>query len=236
MLKCNIAVILAGGMGVRTGNSTPKQFITVGKMPLLAHAIHTFHQSAPIDKIIIVAPSLHIERVHKIVTDYRLQKVETVIPGGKERYLSTYEALQYCKNENENSNILIHDGVRPLVSQQLILNVLQALENHNAATPAISTTDTILVKSTDNFIVDIPSRERLMSIQTPQGFRLKTIRTAYEKANENADFLPTDDCGMIRYYLPDEKIAIVPGETNNIKVTHSTDFALVEKLLIQIAE
>jgi 2-C-methyl-D-erythritol 4-phosphate cytidylyltransferase len=128
-------------------------------------------------------------------------------------------------------NLIFHDAVRPLVSQRVISDVTEALHQYNAVAVAIPTTDTIL--QTDNagrFIQHIPNRDTLQRAQTPQGFKLQTITSAYRLALQDPAFAATDDCGIVVKYLPGEKVFVVRGETSNVKLTYKEDIHLLNAL------
>lgn len=233
MSNSTTAIILAGGAGRRVKSSTPKQFCEILGKPLLLYSLEVFQQNNNVKKIIIVSHPLYINFVNQMVLCYNLHKVTAVVAGGAERYLSSILALRHCENDPLSSKILIHDGVRPLVTNKIIESVLSALEHSNAVTSAIALTDSILVKTEDNLVGEIPERQNFMNIQTPQGFRLHTIMEAYQQGlnDDKGIFSATDDCGMVKHYLPKEKITIVEGSRENIKITTPIDFKILEQLL-----
>lgn len=159
----NIGVILAGGSGSRLGGELPKQFIQLAGKTVLAHTLNVFEQVERIDEIIIVIHKDHIKNVREIVEREGFRKIRNIIPGGKERYHSTMAALNECKDEK--CNFIIHDAVRLLVTEQIINHVLLALEQHEACTAAIPSTDTILQSdNTGQFVRDIPDRSTLFLV------------------------------------------------------------------------
>lgn len=165
----NIGVILAGGSGRRLGSELPKQFIVIAGKTVLAHTLHTFEKHEHIDEIIIVVHKDYIGETAEIVRLEGFQKVKHIVPGGKERYHSTLAALNVYKEEK--CNLIIHDAVRLLVTSQIIDDVIEALESHEACTTAIPSTDTILQSDTSRqFVNSIPDRSTLFQVQTPQGF------------------------------------------------------------------
>lgn len=222
----NVAVLLAGGSGRRMGAPEPKQFIEIAGRTILEHSIRAFHQHNGIDRIVIVSHADYIDRVKAIAKPY--PKVSNVVPGGKERYDSTLNAI---KTVNEGDRLLIHDSVRPLVSQRIISDCLSALDDYNAVDVAIPCTDTIIEVDTEGHISRIPQRSTLRNVQTPQCFTLEIIRRAYEIGLQDPDFVTTDDCGVVHRYLPQEPIFVVTGETTNIKVTYPEDLILANNIL-----
>ena len=235
----NIAVLLAGGSGRRMGGPEPKQFIQIAGRTLLEHSIRAFHQHAGIDQIVIVAHADYIDRIRQIAAPY--PKVQHIVPGGKERYDSTLAAITLYQHPQPSQliqpiNLLIHDAVRPLVSQRIITDCLAALEQYNAVDVAIPCTDTIVEVNAEGHICHITPRSMLRNVQTPQCFRLNTIAEAYRRGLSDPNFITTDDCGVVHRYLPEEPIFVVNGETTNIKVTYPEDLILAEKVLSTSAD
>lgn len=231
----NVAVLLAGGSGKRMGGPEPKQFIQVAGQTILEHSISAFNRHPDIDEIIIVSHADYLDRVACIARPYT--KVKHIVPGGKERYDSTLAAIA-CKRSNTSiteaeTNILIHDAVRCLVSQRIITDCIHALQTYQAVDVAIPCTDTICEVDAEGKIFRIPARASLRNVQTPQGFHLDTIARAYEVGLKDPDFLTTDDCGVVHHYLPEIPIYVVNGESTNIKITYPEDLILAEKILTQ---
>lgn len=233
----NVAVLLAGGSGRRMGGPEPKQFIMVGDRSILEHSIRAFHSHAQIDEIVIVAHADYIDRISEIAAPY--PKVKHIVPGGKERYdsslaaIAIYRSKEKGKGINEELNLLIHDAVRPLVSQRIITDCIAALATYKAVDVAIPCTDTIVEVNAEGHICHITPRAMLRNVQTPQCFRLETIAEAYETGLKDPNFITTDDCGVVHRYLPEEPIYVVEGDTTNIKVTYPEDLILAEKILMK---
>ena len=234
MEKKNIAVILAAGNGERSGFELPKQMMKLAGKPIIEHTITVFQNCMSIDEIIIVTNAKCLEKIEDIITNRGFTKVKRIIKGGSERYESSLAAINvYDLESNEiDINLIFHDAVRPLVSDRIIQDVVQALDHYNAVDVVVPTTDTII--SSDpitNTIDSVPERSKLRNGQTPQGFRLKTIKLAYELALKDPNFKTTDDCGVVLKYLAEEKIYLVRGENNNIKLTYQEDLHVIDKLL-----
>lgn len=224
----NIAVILAGGSGSRLGGSTPKQFLKVAGKSVIEHTIDVFERCTYIDEICIVSKSDYIHLVEQIVVDNEYHKVRKILSGGMERYQSSLAAINAYPNDEVN--LLFHDAVRPLVNERIISDCVAALSKYNAVDVAIKTTDTIISVDSNNCIDSIPNRAVLRNGQTPQCFRLGTIRRAYEIALQDPDFKTTDDCGVVRKYLPEESVYVVDGDVSNMKLTYLEDLFLLDKL------
>ena len=247
----NIAVILAGGIGARVGGNTPKQLLPLqdGKS-VLEHAVDAFEQSPHIHEICIVMHPDYIMHAEQMLLANAWQKVRHIIPGGKERWESSVNAIRQVRgerlevkgkenncqlpiaNNHNTANLLLHDAARPFVSQDIIARVCEALEGHEAVTVAIPSTDTVY-EMVDGKVARIPQRSTIMRAQTPQAFRLELITEAYTKALGVNDLsaaacaeahLPaTDDCGVVFSHMPDVPIHIVLGEEQNKKITFKED-------------
>lgn len=218
-----IAVILAGGSGNRFGADKPKQFLTMPDgRTILEHSVWAFAACEEIDEICVVSRADWVEYVRELFAD--CAKVKHVVAGGKERYHSTLAALTIYHEEGEI--LLIHDAVRPYVSQELIARCCQTMECSMACAVGVPTTDTIWVARTENgsaSIAAIPERKTLWNAQTPQCFRAEILQDAFERALQDPNFLPTDDCGVVLAYRPDVRIEIIHGEPGNIKITYPGD-------------
>ena len=224
----NIAIILAGGSGRRMGGPLPKQFLEVNNRTILEYTIDKFEHAECIDEIAIVTHPDYVDKMQQIISSNPWKKVTQVLLGGKERTDSTLSALRSYTNEDDR--LLIHDGVRPMVSQQIIQNVCSALSEYDVVNLAIPAVDTI-IEVKDGVMVAAPRRDLLRQVQTPQGFKRETLALAYEKALADPDFMATDDCGVVFKYHPASPIKIVEGETSNIKITYKEDLEILKKHL-----
>jgi 2-C-methyl-D-erythritol 4-phosphate cytidylyltransferase len=227
-----IAVVLAGGIGQRIGADVPKQLIEVGGRPILAYAIEVFETCDRVDEILVVMAAGHLPVAIRIAAPYG--KVGAVIEGGASRTESTLAALRALGAEPGDTRVLFHDAARPFVDHGIIGRCVDALGSYEAVAVGIPTSDTIVAVE-DGVVTDMPPRASLLRFQTPQGFRLGTIRKAYELAlADSAGFHPrrtaTDDCAVVHRYLPDVPIPVVAGSERNLKVTHPLDIVLAEHL------
>jgi 2-C-methyl-D-erythritol 4-phosphate cytidylyltransferase len=223
----NIGVILAGGVGTRVGLTIPKQLLKIAGKPVIEHTLASFQHTTEIDEIIVLMAPGYVDDVKAIVQARGFSKVSAVIEGGRTRNDSTRLALD-ALGEDE-CNVLFHDAVRPLVTQRIIRECVNALRRYEAVDVAIPSADTIVVVD-GSLITDIPHRDRLRRGQTPQGFRLSTIRRAYELAWQDPEFSATDDCSVVLKYLPDVPIHVVEGSEHNMKVTDPVDLFIADKL------
>ena len=247
----NIAVILAGGIGARVGGNTPKQLLPLqdGKS-VLEHAVNAFEQSPYIDEVCIVMHPDYIAHAEQMLLANAWQKVCHIIPGGKERWESSVNAIRQVRGErlevkgketncqlpianiHNTVNLLLHDAARPFVSKDIIARVSEALKEHEAVTVAIPSTDTVY-EMVDGKVARIPQRSTIMRAQTPQAFRLELIAEAYTKALgmdslsteacAEAHLPATDDCGIVHEHMPQVPIYIVEGEEQNKKITFKED-------------
>ena len=223
----NIAVILAGGIGSRVGGETPKQLLPLADgRSILEHSIDAFEASPCIDEIAVVMHPDHISSLQKLCQTNRWQKLTKIIPGGKERWESSYNAIKaFCPplHGEAECGILLHDAARPFVSRRIIADVCQALETHEAVTVAVPVTDT-LYRTEDNQVQEIPDRKTFMRAQTPQAFHLNLVAEAFEDAIQKGYITSvTDDVAVLKSYNPGTPIFIVPGEETNKKITYPED-------------
>ena len=225
----NIAVILAGGIGSRVGGETPKQLLPLADgRSILEHSIDAFEASPCIDEIAVVMHPDHISSLQKFCQTNRWQKLTKIIPGGAERWESSYNAIKAFSSfpplhGEAECGILLHDAARPFVSRRIIADVCQALETHEAVTVAVPVTDT-LYRTEDNQVQEIPDRKTFMRAQTPQAFRLNLVAEAFEDAIQKGYITSvTDDVAVLKAFSPSTLIFIVPGEETNKKITYPED-------------
>lgn len=232
-----VAILLAGGSGQRFGADRPKQFVRIGERTVLEHSLAAFEQSPHIDAILIVSHPQHLDEVRKLLPLSQHPKLLAVVAGGAERQDSTLNALraltQITDSPLEQIRILIHDAVRPAVSQNIIERVCTALHTHQAANLVVPVTDTLLEVNDNGTTAAMPSRARFRRVQTPQGFHAATLQHAYDVALTDPNFQATDDCGVVFRYLPEVKIALVEGEQRNIKLTYPEDLYVLHHLLVK---
>ncbi|MEX8546664.1 MAG: SDR family NAD(P)-dependent oxidoreductase [Mucilaginibacter sp.] len=227
----NIAVILAGGTGARLNLELPKQFFKVAGKTVLEHTLDIFQKHQKIDEIAIVGHPDFIGMIEDSVNRNAFTKVKKILIGGNERYLSTWSAIN-AYEYGDDCHLIFHDAVRPLVSERIIDEVIQALDvGYRAVDVAVPAVDTIIqVTSAKSEIETIPDRSKLMRGQTPQAFTLQLIKKAYQSSFKDLNFKSTDDCGVVKKYLPAEPIFVVKGEESNMKLTYKEDTYLLDRL------
>ena len=232
-----VAILLAGGSGHRYGADCPKQFVRIGERTVLEHSLAAFEQSPHIDTVVVVSHPQHLDEVRQLLPPSQHPKLRAVVAGGAERQDSTLNALRALEQVTdlplEQLRILIHDAVRPAVSQAVIERVCTALDTHAAVNLVVPVTDTLLEVDENGTTAAMPARARFRRVQTPQGFHAATLQHAYDVALADPNFQATDDCGVVFRYLPDVKIALVEGEQSNIKLTYPEDYHVLHHLLVK---
>jgi 2-C-methyl-D-erythritol 4-phosphate cytidylyltransferase len=233
------AVVLAGGTGRRIGLDIPKQLLKIAGKTILEHTLAVFEAAEEIEDILVLMAPGWAQDAQRIVENAGLRKVAVVMEGGATRNDTSIAAIKtlserYPAESGEDRKILFHDAVRPLLDPRIIRECVVALDRYQAVDVAIASADTIIVTRTHGedgeFITDVPDRSRLRRGQTPQAFRLSTIRRAYEIAADDPHFKATDDCSVVLNYLPDVPIHVVEGDDTNMKVTRPLDVFLADKL------
>jgi 2-C-methyl-D-erythritol 4-phosphate cytidylyltransferase len=230
----NVAVILAGGTGTRIGLNIPKQLIKIAGKPIIEHTIAAMQHSPLVDEIVVMMAPGHLDEVRAIVKKGDYSKVTQILEGADTRNDTTAAALAALGDVE--CNVLLHDAVRPLVSQTIIAANVEALQTHEAVDTAIPSADTVIQVKPDqdspdqDSLADVLPRHLLRRGQTPQSFRLSTIRAAYANAAKDSNFTATDDCTVVLRYLPEVSIAVVAGHERNMKVTEPIDVYIADKL------
>ena len=231
-MKSNIlktyAIILASGSGIRFGTDKPKQFQKLSGKMIIEHTLDVFEQNNYIDKIIIVVNPDWIDLCESILLKNNYKKVIKIIRGGKTRQESSYIGINSIPDIE--ANVLIHDAVRPLVSQTIISECVKSLKLYKAIDVAIPSADTIIHVNKNNIIKKIPNRNHLRRGQTPQAFHLSIIKKAHDLAKNSEKHLNiTDDCGLVvNFNLA--PVYVVNGNEENLKITHPIDLAFADKL------
>lgn len=220
------AIILASGSAQRfnRGETQLKQLAKVAGRTLLEHVVDLFEHSEGIDEIFVVITPGYREAAEAILKEGAYKKVSRFLEGGATRRESSLVGISAIPEAE--AYVVIHDCARPLLSERIIRDCLEALQNHDAVDVAIPTADTIIRVNDRGFIEEIPERSHLMRGQTPQCFKLSLIRRAHELTASDETY--TDDCGLVvRHKLA--PVFVVMGERANIKVTWPEDLHLADK-------
>jgi len=219
-------IIVAAGQGVRMGADVPKQFLELGGKPVLAHTLMVFDHSSEVEHIVLCLPDSEIDFCRSdILTSLGLKTPISLVAGGQRRQDSVYNALKTLEGDHI---VLIHDGVRPFVTQDIIKACIEGAVQWGACIPTIAVTDTLKRVDADGCIQQTVSRKGLHMAQTPQAFRLSVIKPAHQTARENG-WLVTDDASLVeRMGLT---VRVIPGSPHNIKITTPEDLRRAEAIL-----
>ncbi|MBU4485631.1 MAG: 2-C-methyl-D-erythritol 4-phosphate cytidylyltransferase [Candidatus Delongbacteria bacterium] len=230
-----IALITAGGSGFRMRTDMRKQYIEIKNKPILAHTINKFHIIDEIDEIAVTVPVEDIDFVKtNIIEKFNFKKVKYLISGGEKRQDSVFQALKSIIAD-DNDIILIHDGVRPFISHDIILNCIRSLDTSDGSIVGIEPVNTIKAFTTGGTISETLDRSGLISVQTPQTFKFGFIKKCHELASLEK-FYATDDSALVEKFgreLLGRKpiISVVEGSSFNIKITNQNDLVIASALL-----
>ena len=224
----NIAVILAGGIGERAQQSVPKQFISINSKPLLVYTLEQFEKAPEIDRICVVTLPKYITAVEKYSTTYSISKMQTVTVGGKTGLESLYNGL-VASDAKSTDLIVIHDGVRPFVTQQIIADNLQVAQKYGLALAATACVETLVhCQSQNNYSTRMIARDGLFRIQTPQTFRADILHTLLDDIKDWHSIKEPSIFALFMKY--GGKIYISPSTEKNIKITYVEDVAYFKNL------
>lgn len=221
------AVVLGGGSGRRMGAGQNKVFLPVGGVPAIIRSIRAF-QGLCRGAVVVIAPGEE-KQLEEMIDRHGLSAfVQAIVSGGKERQDSVWNGLNALPADAEY--VLIHDGARALVTEQVIRASLEAAQKHGSGVAAVSVVDTIKRAAADGRVLETPDRASLYAMQTPQTFHLPLIRQAHELAHQDG-FWGTDDASLLEHAsLP---VYLSMGHRENLKLTTPMDLALAELILQQ---
>ena len=217
------AVFVAGGSGTRMGGDVPKQFLPLGGVPVLQRSVEVFLKAAPDARVIIVLPALHVQTWREMCLENAVSFSQTIVKGGMTRFHSVQAALEKVP---DGAIVSVHDGVRPLVTPELIgrmLDEMTAPGGPSALIPVLPVTDTLRCLEPG---VPLPPRSSLVAVQTPQMFRSSVLKAAYRQPY---DVSFTDDASVVERL--GTEITTTPGEKLNIKITTPEDLDLARLLI-----
>ena len=227
----NIAMIFAGGSGTRMNSrSKPKQFLEMNGKPIIIHALEYFENHEMIDGIVIACIGEWIEYLQEKLERFRIRKVCKVVEGGTTGQESIYNGLCAIRElfPQDDTVVLIHDGVRPLITEKLITDNIEAVRKHGSAITVTPVTETIVVSEENGGISDVVKRANCFHAKAPQSFYLKDILAAHEKALEENIHDMIDSATMMKHY--NYPLHIVEGPVENIKITSPADFYVFRAL------
>jgi 2-C-methyl-D-erythritol 4-phosphate cytidylyltransferase len=218
------ALILAGGKGKRMQSDVSKQFIIINGKPLLYYTIMRFIKCDLIDKIVLVLPKDEVEYCEKNIVQRYSLKVDMIVEGGKERQDSVRNGLNALI---DTDIVLIHDGARAFVSEEIINDGIKYAKLYGAAAPGVIPKDTIKVRDHASFSKETLNRDELVAIQTPQVFKMQIIKECHDKIKKDK-IVVTDDTMVVEIY--GHKVYLFKGDYSNLKVTTPEDLIMAEYL------
>lgn len=242
MKKRCTAILLAAGCGRRMGSEVAKQYMLLNDKPVIWYGLQAFENSVIIDDVMLVTGKDEIGYVQEeIVNRYGFSKVVSVVAGGAERYLSVANALFFMEKgnlpvPNTDGYVFIHDGARPLVTEQIITDTYEAAKEFGACCAAVPVKDTIKVADANGFVEQTPDRSRLYAVQTPQVFSVPLVMEAYHKlaiedaALKQAGVQITDDAMVVETMLK-HPVKLVEASYENIKITTPEDMEVAKRFL-----
>ena len=227
-----IAIIFAGGTGVRMGAELPKQFIEVEGKPIMIHTLDIFESSPIIDEVYIACKEDYIDMLKALIDRFGIKKVKRIVPGGSSALDSQYKGLAESAKHNSNDAIvLIHDGVRPCIDNELIEKVVELTEKTGAVATCTPMFETPVVSRGGEIVEEIPKRADCYTAQAPQAFRLGELLAAHESVRKsNPEYTGlVDSCSLMRSIGRD--VSILKGPRSNVKVTTPEDLYIFKAML-----
>ncbi len=233
----NIAVIFAGGTGQRMNSKTrPKQFLELHGKPILVYTLEVFQNHPEIDGIVLVTLASWVDYCEKLRERYQLTKLQAIIPGGATATESAYNGLnKACELYPEDSIVLIHDGVRPLVDEETIAKNIACVKKHGTAITISPAIETITLSTNDDpdsengVVHQVIERSKCQMARAPQSFYLRDIIEAYRRAAEDGSVSFIDSATMMMHY--GHQLYTVPGKPENIKITTPNDFYMFRAIV-----
>lgn len=228
-MRCS-AIVLAAGKGSRMNSNELKQFMDLQGHPLVYYSLQVFEQSCVDDIVLVTGEKEEAYCRTQIIEKYNFHKVNKIVSGGSERYLSVYQGLLAVEDADI---VLIHDGARPFVNHEIIERTICAAQQFGSGIAAMPVKDTIKIADEDQFAIQTPDRNRLWMMQTPQTFVYSKIRAAYEKIIARRQII-TDDAMALELAF-DTPVKLVEGSYQNIKVTTPEDLTIASALMVRYA-
>lgn len=221
------AIIPAGGKGKRFGSDMPKQFIELNGLPIIVHTLKLFQEIEEVNSIVVPVHSDFFKLMQELAAEHGITKAREIVIGGNKRQESVYNALQ-TKSVEDADIVLVHDAVRPLVSAKLVKNIIEAADEYGAAVPAVELPHVLKERTSTGSIVKTIDKNKLCSVQTPQGFWQELIVTAYKKANE-VGYIGPDSSSLLEFI--GYKVQAIEGEESNIKIITPLDTKVAEMIM-----
>ena len=221
-----IAIIPAGGKGIRSGFSAPKQYLKFKKKELIVYTLEVFQQNELIDEIVVSVEEDYFNLIEQLKAKYKLSKLFNIVEGGKERQDSVFNALKSLSNPSQDDLIVVHDAARPLLPQKVLTNAIKTAKQKGNALVCIKAKDTLAKGK--NIIDSFLDREEIYYVQTPQIFKYSVLLKAMQNAYKNK-FIGTDESMLVKKIA--EEVNIVEGSVYNFKITGIDDIELFERLI-----
>ena len=227
-----VAIVFAGGSGVRMGSAVPKQFLELDGKPVLAHTLELFERHSRIDGIYLVASAEYVDAAKALAERFGVSKLRGVTAGGASAQESIYNGLKFAaERELPDAIVLLHDGVRPYVLPEVITANVEAVERHGSAITYTPCYETIVLSGDGAAIEAIPPRSHSYTAQAPQGFRLGDILAAHERIRARPEgYTDMVDQATICFTLG-IPVHLVPGNRGNVKITTPEDIVTLEALM-----
>jgi 2-C-methyl-D-erythritol 4-phosphate cytidylyltransferase len=226
----NVALLFAGGSGIRMNNAAkPKQFLQLYGKEIIIHTIEHFEKHPDIDAIVVVCIESRIFFFKTLLEKYNIGKVKWIVPGGIDGQESIYQGLSCIKADvPDDAIVLIHDGVRPLISHELISQCIQSVVSYGSAITVTPEIETIVSLDDEGKVVSITDRSKCFHAKAPQCFRLVDIWQAHQKAKADGLCNMIDSASLMRHY--GYTLHTVLGSYDNIKITTPSDFYIFRAL------
>ncbi|MEN6321458.1 MAG: 2-C-methyl-D-erythritol 4-phosphate cytidylyltransferase [Syntrophaceae bacterium] len=222
-----VAIIPAGGSGKRMNEKLSKQYLLLDGIPVLVHTLKKFQESQKVDEIFLIVPGDDIMFIREcIIEKYGISKVSRILAGGKERQDSVRNGIHAL--EKDHDIIVIHDAVRPFITEEMLLSVIHEASLVHAVTVGVPVKDTIKSVNDNGWIAETLNRNNLWLTQTPQAFKRDVIIRAHEEADKD-NYYSTDDASLVE--RTGIAVKIIRGSYDNIKITTKDDILLAEVLI-----
>ncbi len=226
------ALIIAGGVGKRMGQDIPKQFITIEGKPIIIYTLESFEQHPMVDRILVVCKHGWEETLWGYIKEYDLKKVQWIIPGGSKGQESINNGVQFLKDySDEDDTIIIHDGIRPLVDEIVLSDVIVKCQEHGNAVTSLPYNEQIFLKDTEETTKQYIDRNTLRRVSTPQAYQFGKLSWAYDKAvKEDIGMTDSSYTNTMMVELG-ETLYFAAGSDKNIKLTTQDDLELFKAYL-----
>lgn len=228
----NIALIIAGGKGTRTGQDIPKQFININDKPIIIYTLESFQKHPEIDAIEVVCLEGWHDILKAYAKQYNITKLQWVVSGGETGQESIRNGVFYLKGElNDDDVVIIHDGIRPMIDEEVISDVLVVCQKHGNAVSSLPYNEQIFIKDDEVSTTKYIPRETLRRVVTPQAYKFRKLYDSYQKAfKEEIGIYGSAYTNTMMADLG-EKLYFAKGSNKNIKITTAEDFELFKALL-----